>query len=638
MDFIGFPKQKYATDKPFIYTILPSPTSIRLLEIKSKLWCRTKYSFHVVELTEAPKFDVVSHSRRDLVPRNHIILCDNKILRICGDTKNAIKAGSEVVSKTYGKMKTRYVWIDSMCINPEDAMDRTAQVSMMPEILKKARSVIIGLGKRDAFTSDALKALKTLSSVPHDEWSNLVSLDWECQDQYFQRLNIVPLQLRSWLSLIAFFNRPWFSGIWAVQEVTIGNDVILACGKEMIPWETVSRTLSFLTHTGWYTKLHTSHLIKFPGNDLKSRRLKKHQILMNSEVGFKMAVIQLQSTRAGSETNKQLPLFRYLLRAHRYCEVSDKRDIIYALLGLSRKDGLPFTKFPNFLSTNYEMAAQDIYTNVARVLLRCYGLGILSDVQDSIASIPNLPTWVPDYSIARRPLPLSMRGDCIWSACGDMKWNQNFSETETHSLILQGMLLDTVCEKVKQQNRSLHPMEFLDGIYEVAARLDPIYPLSIGGKFQSSREAVWRTILADTYRKEHPAPQKCEELVAHYQEWVRNGVRNGSQATNSMQRLSITERQPRKYGKADFSSLEKEIEAANDARTLFRTRKGYLGIGAQSLRPSDEIWVLAGASIPFILRRGEDESHEQVGEVYLHGVMHGEALGWGHEMRNVLLK
>lgn len=157
-------------------------------------------------------------------------------------------------------------------------------------------------------------------------------------------------------------------------------------------------------------------------------------------------------------------------------------------------------------------------------------------------------------------------------------------------------------------------------------------------RFQSSREAVWRTILADTYRKEHPAPQKCEELVAHYQEWVRNGVRNGSQATNSMQRLSITERQPRKYGKADFSSLEKEIEAANDARTLFRTRKGYLGIGAQSLRPSDEIWVLAGASIPFILRRGEDESHEQVGEVYLHGVMHGEALGWGHEMRNVLLK
>ncbi|TGO16829.1 hypothetical protein BTUL_0023g00020 [Botrytis tulipae] len=592
----------------------------------------------MVELTEAPVFDVVSHSRRDLVPRNHIILCDNKTLRICGDAKNSIEIEREVASKISGKVKTRYIWIDSVCINSEDPMDRTAQISMMPEILKKARNVIVGLGKKDAFTSDALEALKTLSLVPHDEWSNLVTLNWDCQEQYFRRLNIVPLQLRSWLSLIAFFNRPWFSGVWAVQEVTIGNDVIVACGKEIIPWETISKALSFLTHTGWYKELHTDRLTKRPGNSLKGRRLKRHQILLNSEIGFKMAVVQLESTRAGSESTQLLPLFRYLLRAHRYCEASDKRDIIYALLGLSRKESLPFTKFPDALSVDYEMAAQDVYTNVARILLRCYGLGILSDVQDSIASIPNLPTWVPDYSVLRRPLPLSMRGDCTWSACGNLEWKQKFLETEPNSLILQGILLDTVCEKVNQQNKSLHPMEFFDGVYKVAAHLDPIYPLSMGGKFQSSREVVWRTILADTYRKEHPAPQHCEELVAHYQELVRNGVRNGSQATYSMQRLSVTEKQPRKYGKEDFSCLEEEIEAANDVRTLFRTRKGYLGIGAQSLRPSDEVWVLAGALVPFILRRGEDEFYELVGEVYLHGVMHGEALEWGHEIRNVLLK
>ncbi|KAF7854534.1 uncharacterized protein EAF02_011709 [Botrytis sinoallii] len=638
MDFIGFPKRNYATDKPFIYTILPSPTSIRLLEITSKLWCRTKYSFHVVELTEAPTFDVVSHSRRDLVPRNNIILCDDKTLRICGDAKNSINIGRKVSSKTSGKMKTRYVWIDSVCINPEDPMDRTAQISMMPKILKKARNVIIGLGKKDVFTSDAVKALKTLSLVPHDEWSNLVSLDWDCQEQYFHRLNIVPLQLRSWLSLIAFFNRPWFSGIWAVQEVTIGNDVIVACGKEIIPWETISKALSFLAHTEWYKELQTNRLIKFPRNALKGRRLKRHQILLNSEIGFKMAVIQLESTRAGSESTQILPLFRYLLRAHRYCEASDKRDIIYALLGLPRKDTLPFTRFPDVLSVDYEVAAQDIYTNVARILLQCYGLGILSDVQDSIASIPNLPTWVPDYSVLRRPLPLSMRGDCTWSACGNLEWKQEFLETEPNSLILQGMLLDIVCEKAKKQNKCLHPMEFLDGVYEVAAHLDPVYPLSMGGKFQSSREVVWRTILADTYRREHPAPQQCEELVVHYQEWVRNGVRNESQATCSMQRLNLTENQPGKYGKEEFSYLEKEIEAANDARTLFRTRKGYLGIGAQSLRPSDEVWVLAGASVPFILRRGEDEFYELVGEAYLHGAMHGEALEWGHEIRSISLK
>ncbi|KAI9641308.1 hypothetical protein NHQ30_010110 [Ciborinia camelliae] len=540
-----------------------------------------------------------------------------------------------VGTRVAGKTKIQYIWVDSVCINPDDAMDRTAQISMMPDILKKSRNVIAWLGKKDAFTFDALKALKTLSSVPRDEWSNLVSLDWDCQGRYFERLNLVPLELRSWLSLIAFFNRPWFSGIWAVQEITMGNNVILACGKNAIPWEMVSKTLSFLTHTEWYRELHTNRLINFPGNGLKpGRRLKKHQILLNSDTGFKMAVIQLESTRAGNESTQQLPLFRYLLRAHRYCEVSDKRDMIYGLLGLSRKDSLPFTKFPNALSTNYEIAAQDVYSNIATVLLQCYGLGILSDVQDSIPSIPNLPTWVPDYSVPRRPLPLSMRGDCTWSACGDLRWTQNFSETETSFLKVQGIPLDTICDKVKQQNKSLHPMEFLDGVYEVATHLDPIYPLSMGGKFQSSREVVWRTILADTYEKEHPAPQQCEELMAQYQEWVRNGT----QTIYSMQRLSITEKQQRKYSREDFSLLEKEIEAANDARSLFRTRKGYLGIGAQSLRPSDEIWLLAGASVPFILRPSQDECYELVGEAYLHGVMHGEALEWGYELKSILLK
>lgn len=122
--------------------------------------------------------------------------------------------------------------------------------------------------------------------------------------------------------------------------------------------------------------------------------------------------------------------------------------------------------------------------------------------------------------------------------------------------------------------------------------------------------------------------------MAQYQEWVRNGT----QAAYSMQRLSITEKQQRKYSEEDFSRLEKEIEAANDARSLFRTRKGYVGIGAQSLCPLDEVWLLAGASVPFILRRCDNESYELVGEAYLHGVMHGEALEWEHEMKSILLK
>ena len=63
---------------------------------------------------------------------------------------------------------------------------------------------------------------------------------------------------------------------------------------------------------------------------------------------------------------------------------------------------------------------------------------------------------------------------------------------------------------------------------------------------------------------------------------------------------------------------------------LFRTEKGYLGMGPVSVLPGDEVWVLAGARVPFVLRRCR-----LLGQCYVHGLMHGEGLpsenpDWDH--------
>jgi hypothetical protein len=51
-----------------------------------------------------------------------------------------------------------------------------------------------------------------------------------------------------------------------------------------------------------------------------------------------------------------------------------------------------------------------------------------------------------------------------------------------------------------------------------------------------------------------------------------------------------------------------------------------LGISAQSLDTEDVVWVLAGASVPVVLRRRPKVGDwEVVGEAYVHGIMNGEA-------------
>jgi hypothetical protein len=45
------------------------------------------------------------------------------------------------------------------------------------------------------------------------------------------------------------------------------------------------------------------------------------------------------------------------------------------------------------------------------------------------------------------------------------------------------------------------------------------------------------------------------------------------------------------------------------------------------MQQGDEIWILPGASVPLILRKVSAECrYRVVGDAYVHGIMHGEAL------------
>jgi Heterokaryon incompatibility protein (HET) len=102
---------------------------------------------------------------------------------------------------------------------------------------------------------------------------------------------------------------------------------------------------------------------------------------------------------------------------------------------------------------------------------------------------------------------------------------------------------------------------------------------------------------------------------------------------------------------ADEDGLFVQMARVKAARILFRTEHCLLGMGPHSTRPGDHVFVLPGARVPFVLRPvgpagsegGEDGQdgenggngstnrfrYEMVGEAYIHGIMHGEALRLG---------
>ena len=88
-----------------------------------------------------------------------------------------------------------------------------------------------------------------------------------------------------------------------------------------------------------------------------------------------------------------------------------------------------------------------------------------------------------------------------------------------------------------------------------------------------------------------------------------------------------------------FAQLRLEMSLTIGLRRLFRTNGNLLGVGPDNMQFSDEVWVLAGSRTPFALRQVNTQGNEYqlLGEVYLHGMMHGEATDLTTDLTDIQL-
>jgi hypothetical protein len=59
--------------------------------------------------------------------------------------------------------------------------------------------------------------------------------------------------------------------------------------------------------------------------------------------------------------------------------------------------------------------------------------------------------------------------------------------------------------------------------------------------------------------------------------------------------------------------------------TIFFTEDGHIGCGPSKMQVGDEVWLLFGGRVLYVLRP-KDDHHQFVGECYVHGYMHGKAM------------
>jgi hypothetical protein len=72
-------------------------------------------------------------------------------------------------------------------------------------------------------------------------------------------------------------------------------------------------------------------------------------------------------------------------------------------------------------------------------------------------------------------------------------------------------------------------------------------------------------------------------------------------------------------------------------RRIFRSRKGYLGIGTEAIQAGDVVAFVAGARVPYAFRpmRGTTDTYTLIGEAYVHGLSDETIKASEPEMRGI---
>lgn len=120
----------------------------------------------------------------------------------------------------------RRIWIDFICINQRDEIEKQHQLYLMGSIYSMADTVFVWLGNSTADTEQAFDFIREVAEIAEERVSELRPRT-ESQLKAVQKLLL----------------HRWWSRVWIVPEVTRGNRVIVRCGQFQLPWEILSAFL-----------------------------------------------------------------------------------------------------------------------------------------------------------------------------------------------------------------------------------------------------------------------------------------------------------------------------------------------------------------------------------------------------------
>lgn len=582
----------------------PDKKTIRLLRLTPGSPSKDlDFEVAVRPLEEAPRYNALSYCWGS-GNREESILCNGKGLLI---TKVLAEALKQVF--VLDRNGTEWIWVDQICVNQVDILERGSQVNMMRDIYKSSEGTIIWLGPSTSGILPMMGLVEALSSL-HDKD---IGRDGVRQrrpytlDEY-NATNLPQPQDPSWSALGNVLSRPWFARCWVIQEATLSKVMPqMLCGSHLLSWE---KTLSA---AAW---LETMCYECTP-------------------LSFMVAPLALRSLRLLDRLRRTgLPWdLTTMLNMSAYFKCSVPQDHIYSLVGLAGEAEEP--ELPETLQANYQKSIADTFRDVTRYIIQSTGNLALLTLIRYHPDWDKHPSWVVDFTrdlewerisyFAPYTHPKGWQSVKEYSnsaAGGSLVEVQASGSDDT--LALRGFRIDAitaVCEEMSGPSLKSFGPEILRLLKAASGHIGARYTtidtlaraimVTLSADWNLSHQKRVRDLeISDFWAYVGCAYQKCVATdqaglpLAYDGPWVKPSLE--SRANRNVYPLCL--------------------DAAH-RRKLFFTEHLYVGIGPNMMEENDLLCILYGAATPMVLRPiGDGYQYRFIGECYVYDLMSGEAM------------
>jgi hypothetical protein len=537
-----------------------------------------------------PVYNALSYTWGDSSDNEHTIRINGKTFKVKENLHQALH-------RLRSGFHNTYIWIDAICINQEEGIERNHQVGIMRTIYERAEKVLVWLGDACENSQNALTLADHLYNYRQSE-EDLAKHVFATPDiaLYFKALK-------------ELFARGYWGRIWVVQEITVAKDVLVICGTHTVSLKILIEAQKVMSSEQGQRALALQPL----EDNIWS------QIIWNGPSS-------IHASRAGF-LERRLSLYE-AVQYHYLKGASDPRDKLFALMGLSND------AYRHALEIDYSTPVEKVYYEFAKCEIVNSGrLDIITKVQYNPRGRWNLPSWVPDWTFNKKDhvrLQNIRRPDFHYRAGGNTRARVDFIP-DTGEMRMMGVQVGTI-SYLGVQTHMCNPEDWKAATTAIREWGWPLTILS--GKRDEklmspfTLEQFARTLLCDHVTAESVGAGFLKTLVGAIFYLIFSLFPGTPLQFQSVwmeychdEIMSKPEEQRMTYALNVALNAQEYIWD----RRFFLTDQDQMGMAPEEAEAGDAVVIPLGCSGPVVVRL-INGYFRIIGECYVDGVMYGEAM------------